>query len=182
VVFVEFDVADWVAGLGELHGRLGFRFGRAEPRRRALGYLRGLLAGLERKNGWTLAEHAGDVSPDGMQRLLRDAGWDAGCVRDDLREYVVEELGDAGAVLIVDDTGFLKKGTKSAGVQRQYSGTAGRRENCQVGTFLAYASRKGRALIDRELCLPESWTDDAAGPPGCPIRWSFRPSPGRPRT
>jgi SRSO17 transposase len=159
-VSVSVDVAGWAAGLGELHERLGPRFGRAEPRRRALAYVRGLLAGLERKNGWTLAEHAGDVSPDGMQRLLRTAGWDADAVRDDLQQYVAERLGDAGAVLIVDDTGFLKKGTRSAGVQRQYSGTAGRTENCQVGTFLAYASAKGRALIDRDLYLPQAWTDD----------------------
>ncbi len=154
------DVAGWVAGLDELHGRVGCRFGRSEPRRRALSYVRGLLAGLERKNGWTLAEHAGEVSPDGMQRLLRTACWDADAVRDDLREYVVEHLGDPGGVLIVDDTGFVKKGTRSAGVQRQYSGTAGRTENCQIGTFLGYASVRGRALIDRELYLPESWTED----------------------
>lgn len=157
---VSVDVAGWAAGLDELHERLGPRFGRAEPRRRALAYLRGLLAGLERKNGWTLAEHAGEVSPDGMQRLLRKAGWDADAVRDDLQKYVAERLGDPGAVLVVDDTGFLKKGTRSAGVQRQYSGTAGRTENCQIGTFLAYASAKGRALIDRDLYLPQAWTDD----------------------
>ena len=158
------------AELDRVHARIGGRFTRAEPRVRAREYMSGLVAGLERKNGWTLAEHAGEVSPDGMQRLLRKAGWDADAVRDDLREYVVEHLGDANAVLIVDDTGFLKKGIRSAGVQRQYSGTAGRRENCQVGTFLAYASCKGRALVDRELYLPESWTGDrercrAAGVP-----------------
>jgi SRSO17 transposase len=130
-VSVSTDVAAWAAGLDELRERLGPRFGRAEPRRRALAYVRGLLAGLERKNGWTLAEHAGEVSPDGMQRLLRKAGWDADAVRDDLQHYVAEHLGDPGAVLIVDDTGFLKKGTRSAGVQRQYSGTAGRTENAR---------------------------------------------------
>ncbi|WP_285617431.1 IS701 family transposase [Actinoallomurus iriomotensis] len=149
-----------VAGLDELYERLGHRFGRAEPRRRAFAYLRGLLAGLERKNGWTLAEHAGEVSPDGMQRLLRKAVWDAAAVRDDLREYVVEHLGDVNAALVVGATGFTKKGTGSAGVERQYSDATGRMENCQVGTFLAYASGKGRALIDRELYLPESWADD----------------------
>jgi SRSO17 transposase len=167
---VSVDVAGWAAGLDQLHERVGHRFGRSEPRRRALSYVRGLLAGLERKNGWTLAEHAGEACPDGMQRLLRRACWDAHAVRDDLRDYVVEHLGDPGGVLIVDDTGFLKKGTKSAGVQRQYSGTAGRTENCQIGTFVAYVSAKGRALIDRELYLPESWTEDrqrcrAAGVP-----------------
>lgn len=115
---------------------------------------------VERKNGWTLAERAGEVSPDGMQRLLRRADWDVDGVRDDVRDYVVEHLGDRQAVLIGDETGFIKKGRRSAGVQRQYSGTAGRTENCQIGTFLAYASRHGHALIDRELYLPESWTDD----------------------
>ncbi|MFC3456134.1 IS701 family transposase, partial [Amycolatopsis speibonae] len=119
-----------------------------------------LVAGLERKNGWTLAEQAGEVSPDGMQRLLRWADWDIDGVRDDLRDYVIEHLGEPGGVLIVDDTGFLKKGVRSAGVQRQYSGTAGRIENCQIGTFLAYASDRGHALIDRELYLPEPWLAD----------------------
>lgn len=123
-MLVSIDVESWATGLVDLHERVAHRFGRVEPRRRALSYLRGLLAGLERKNGWTLAEHAGDVSPDGMQRLLRSASWDADGLRDDLREYVVEHLGDADGVLIVDETGFLKKGVKSAGVQRQYSGTA----------------------------------------------------------
>ncbi len=125
-------------------------------------YVSGLVAGLERKNGWTLAEHAGEVAPDGMQRLLRRADWDIDGVRDDVRDYVVERLGDRRGVLVVDDTGFLKKGTRSAGVQRQYSGTAGRIENCQIGVFLAYASAAGHALVDRELYLPESWTDDRA--------------------
>lgn len=152
------DVA--VAELDRVHGRIGGRFARSEPRSRAREYLLGLAAGLERKNGWTLAERAGEVSPDGMQRLLRRADWDVDGVRDDLRDYVVEHLGERDGVLIVDDTGFLKKGTRSAGVQRQYSGTAGRTENCQVGVFLAYASRRGHALIDRELYLPESWTAD----------------------
>jgi SRSO17 transposase len=123
-------------------------------------YVAGLVAGLERKNGWTLAERAGEVSPDGMQRLLRWADWDIDGARDDVRDYVVEHLEDPRAVLILDDTGFLKKGIRSAGVQRQYSGTAGRVENCQIGTFLAYASPRGHALIDRELYLPESWTAD----------------------
>ena len=151
-------------------GRVAGRFGRSEPRQRVGAYVQGLLAGLERKNGWTLAEHAGAVSPDGMQRLLRIADWDIDGVRDDVRSYVIEHLGDPEAVLILDDTGFLKKGVRSAGVQRQYSGTAGRVENCQVGVFLAYASGHGHALIDRELYLPETWTADrercrAAGVP-----------------
>jgi SRSO17 transposase len=116
---------------------------------------------LERKNGWTLAEAAGEVSPDGMQRLLRTADWNADAVRDELRGYVVERLGPGG-VLIVDETGFIKKGTRSAGVGRQYTGTTGKIDNCQIGVFLAYATDTGRALIDRELYLPKAWTDDRA--------------------
>jgi SRSO17 transposase len=150
----------WAGELDRVHARVAGRFGRAEPRARAREYVTGLVAGLERKNGWTLAEHAGAVCPDGMQRLLRRADWDVDGVRDDLRDYVVEQLGEPGGVLIVDDTGFVKKGTRSAGVQRQYSGTAGRIENCQIGTFLAYRSARGHALIDRELYLPQSWTTD----------------------
>nr|WP_198141555.1 IS701 family transposase [Micromonospora sp. ATCC 39149]QLK01739.1 IS701 family transposase [Micromonospora carbonacea]QLK01740.1 IS701 family transposase [Micromonospora carbonacea] len=146
--------------MDRLHARIGVRFRRSEPRRRARQYLCGLVSGLARKNGWTLAEQAGDVSPDGMQRLLRWADWDVDAVRDDVRDYVVEHLGDPAGVLIVDDTGFLEKGTRSAGVQRQYFGTAGRTENCQVGVFLAYRSSQGHALIDRQLYLPTSWTDD----------------------
>jgi SRSO17 transposase len=156
------EVQGWAAGLGALHARIAGRFARAEPRRRALAYLRGLLGNVARKNGWQLAEHAGERTPDGMQRLLSTADWDPELVRDDLRADVVEHLGDPGAVLVVDETGFLKKGTTSVGVQRQYSGTAGKVDTCQLGVFLAYASPKGRAMIDRELYLPERWTDDPA--------------------
>jgi SRSO17 transposase len=154
------EVRAWAAGLEALHARIAGRFARAEPRRRVLAYLRGLLGNVGRKNGWQLAEHAGEATPDGMQRLLATADWDPDLVRDDLRAYVVEHLGDPGAVLVVDETGFLKKGTTSVGVQRQYSGTAGKVENCQLGVFLAYASRTGRAFIDRELYLPRCWTED----------------------
>jgi SRSO17 transposase len=154
------DLALWVAGLNDLFALLAGRFPRVEPRLRARAYVRGLLAPLASKNGWTLAEAAGDKTPDGMQRLLNRASWNADGVRDDVRGYVARHLGDAGGVLIVDETGFVKKGTRSAGVQRQYSGTAGRVENCQLGVFLAYASARGRALVDRELYLPKSWTDD----------------------
>lgn len=115
---------------------------------------------MERKNGWTVAEQVGQSRPDGVQRLLNHSEWDADAVRDDVRDFVVESIGARDGVLIGDDTGFLKKGTKSAGVQRQYTGTAGRTENSQIGTFLAYASNRGRALIDRELYVPVSWTDD----------------------
>lgn len=151
-------------------GLIGSRFARSEPRARVGAYVRGLLAGLERKNGWTLAEHAGAVSPDGMQRLLRTADWDVDGVRDDLRGYVLDALdpsegaaelpGPAGGVFIADDTGFVKKGRRSAGVQRQYTGTSGKIDNCQLGVFLAYATGGGHALIDRELYLPTSWTED----------------------
>jgi SRSO17 transposase len=154
------QVHDWAAELEALGERLAPRFGRVEVRRRASGFLQGLLSGTERKNGWQLAEQVGDSTPDGMQRLLNHARWDADAVRDDLRDYVVEHLGDPDGVLVIDETGFLKKGTKSAGVQRQYSGTAGRIENCQIGVFMGYASRRGHALIDRELYLPASWTQD----------------------
>ncbi|HEY1243559.1 MAG TPA: IS701 family transposase [Hyphomicrobiaceae bacterium] len=143
-----------------MHARVAPRFARAEPRRRALAYLRGLLSPVERKNGWQLAEQAGETTPDGMQHLLARADWDADQVRDDLRAYVVEHLGDERAVLVVDETGFLKKGTKSVGVQRQYSGTAGRIENCQIGVFLVYASPQGRTFLDRELYLPKEWAAD----------------------
>ena len=149
-----------MAGLDDLFALAASRFSRVEPRRRARAYVRGLLAPLASKNGWTLAEAAGDGTPDGMQRLLNAAAWDADGVRDDVRAYVTGHLGSPDGVLIVDETGFLKKGTKSAGVQRQYSGTAGRVENCQLGVFCAYATPKGRALIDRELYLPKSWIAD----------------------
>jgi SRSO17 transposase len=155
-------IGRWVAGLDALHGRIARRFGRAEVRARARGYLAGLLGSVARRNGWQLAEHLGERHPRGVQRLLDAARWDADAVRDDLRAYVVEHLGDERGVLVVDETGFLKKGTKSVGVARQYSGTAGRTENCQVGVFLAYAGRRGRAFLDRALYLPKAWADDPA--------------------
>jgi SRSO17 transposase len=157
---IDDDLAAWVAGLDDLFALVAGRFFRVEPRLRARAYVRGLLAPLVAKNGWTLAEAAGNATPDGMQRLLNRASWDDDGVRDDVRAYVARNLGSAGGVLVVDETGFLKKGIKSAGVQRQYSGTAGRVENCQLGVFCAYASGKGRALIDRELYLPKSWIAD----------------------
>src|SRR6478609_6221983 len=150
--------ADELAAVGE---RIGRHFARSEPRRRAVGYVRGLLSGVERKNGWQLAEHLGDPTPDGVQHLLARADWDADAVRDDLVGYVAGHLGHPDGVLVVDETGFLKKGTKSCGVARQYSGTAGRIENCQVGVFLGYATRHGRALLDRALYLPKDWAGDA---------------------
>lgn len=154
----------------ELMARIAGRFGRIEPRRAAGAYVRGLLADIDRKNCWNLAEHAGLTGPQALQRLLRTARWDADAVRDDVRDFIVDQLGPDG-VLIVDETGFVKKGVGSAGVQRQYSGTAGRIENCQIGVFLAYATTRGRALLDRRLYLPEhTWLADpgrcqAAGVP-----------------
>jgi SRSO17 transposase len=134
-----------------LHRQIGPRFCRTEPRERALGYLQGLLSRVQRKNGWQLAEHLGERNPDGVQRLLNAAHWDADAVRDDLRAYVVQRLGDRQAVLVIDETGFLKKGTYSVGVKRQYSATAGRIENCPVGVFLCYDSPGAGAFIDRAL-------------------------------
>ncbi len=149
--------------LAVLQARIAGRFVRLEARERAGRYLAGLLGRVERKNGWQLAEAIGEAGPQGVQRLLNAAAWDADGVRDDLRAYVVEHLGDeATGVLVVDETGFLKKGAKSCGVARQYTGTAGATVNCQVGVFLVYASAAGAAFIDRTLYLPRQWTDDGA--------------------
>jgi SRSO17 transposase len=155
------QIAAWREELNALHDRIAPRFARPEVRARAGKVLAGLLDPLERRNGWQLAEALGERSPDGVQRLLRTARWDAEAVRDDLRAYVIEHLGDAEAILVIDETGFLKKGTKSAGVARQYSGAAGRIENCQIGVFLAYASPRGHAFLDRALSLPKAWAADA---------------------
>ena len=151
----------WGRKLERLHERLGKLFRRPEPRQRALGYLQGLLSPVARKNGWQLAEWIGEASPDGVQHLLERAQWDADAARDVLRDYVVEQLGARDGVLIVDETGFIKKGLHSVGVQRQYSGTAGRIENSQIGVFLCYAGQGGSAFVDRELYLPKVWCEDA---------------------
>jgi SRSO17 transposase len=154
-------ISQWVDGVAELHGRIVHRFARSEVRERARRYLVGLLERVERKNGWQLAEAIGETGPRGVQRLLSAATWDADAVRDDLRTYVVDHLGDpASGVLIIDDTGFVKKGDKSCGVGHQYSGTVGTTANAQVGVFLAYASKEGAAFLDRALYLPRGWTDD----------------------
>src|SRR5919199_442632 len=173
------EVVGWADGLRQLADRLARHFVRSEPRQRVFAYLRGLLAPVARKNGWQLAEAAGDRTPDAVQDFLSRVRWDAEAVRDDLRAYVVEHLGDPQAVLVLDETGFLKKGTKSVGVQRQYSGTAGRIENCQIGVFLAYISRRGQAFIDRALYLPESWAEDRArrAEAGVPETITFRTKP-----
>ena len=173
------EVARWADGIEQVHERVAGRIGRPEPRRRALAYLPGLLSPVERKNGWQLAEQAGYATPDGVQRLVYNYRWDADLVRDDLRDYVVEHLGDADGVLAVDETGFLKNGDKSVGVQRQYSGTAGRIENCQVSVFLAYASVNGRTLLDWELYLPQVWAEEweRRREAGVPEGVSFRTKP-----
>src|SRR3954468_2793969 len=177
------EAVDWARGVDDLGERIAPRFRRVEPRGRVRAYLEGLLCPVERKNGWQLAENAGDRTPDGVQDFLARMRWDADQVRDDLRGYVVAQLGDADAVLVLDETGFIKKGTKSVGVQRQYSGTAGRIENCQIGVFLGYASRHGHALIDRALYLPEVWANaparrDAAGVPAETV-FATKPQLGR---
>jgi SRSO17 transposase len=151
----------WTTTLNALHARIAPRFRRAEVRGRVRRYLDGLLASVERKNGWQLAEQLGEAGPQGVQRLLNAADWDVNAVRDDLTAFVAERLGDPEGVLIMDETGFLKKGSKSVGVARQYSGTAGRRENQQIAVFLTYATARGSAFLDRALYLPEAWAGDA---------------------
>lgn len=154
------EVKAWGRELDAVANRIGGRFSRRETRDRVRSYLAGLLGPVQRKNAWQVAEQIGDADPYGLQYLMGRSEWDPDAVRDDLREYVVSALGDPGAVFVLDETGFLKKGTKSAGVGRQYTGTAGRIENAQVGVFLALHTRSGTAFIDRELYLPEAWTDD----------------------
>jgi SRSO17 transposase len=151
----------WFEDLAALKDRVGGLFRRAEPRRQIGLLLEGLIGGAERKNGWQLAEYAGDPAPWRMQALLGRTQWDQEKARDICRDYVIERLGDSSGVLVLDETGFLKKGRHSVGVARQYSGTAGRIENCQVGVFLGYASPNGHALIDRRLYLPKDWIEDA---------------------
>lgn len=177
------DVGEWAAELDAVAGRLAPLFARSEPRRNAAAYLRALLGDAERKNSWQAAEYAGFDGPYAFQHLLGRADWDADAARDLLRAYVLEGLADPDGVLVIDETGFLKKGSHSAGVQRQYCGTAGRVENCQVGVFLAFAGRRGRALIDRALYLPEAWANDPARrrragiPPG--VTFATKPALGQ---
>jgi len=153
------DVCRWVQSLFGLHARIAARFARAEPRRRVLAYLQGILSDISRKNGWHLAEHAREARPDGMQRLLSQAVWDTNGVRDDLRAYALEQLGMESAILVIDETSFPKRGHQSAGVAMQYCGTSGHVENCQVGVFLSYVTARGHTLIDRELYLPLEWCE-----------------------
>jgi SRSO17 transposase len=153
-------IAGGLAYLADIARRLAPYFARSESRQRASVYLQGLLSSAERKNSWQLAEVCGEPTPYGFQYLLNRADWDADAVRAELRIYVIQHLGDPNGVLVIDETGFVKKGRHSAGVARQYSGTAGKVENCQIGVFLGYASPLGHALLDRELYLPKEWTDD----------------------
>jgi SRSO17 transposase len=153
-------VRTWGLALTEVERRIGTHFARGDLQRRAAAYVRGLLSPVERKNGWQLAEVNGDDTPYGVQHLLGRAVWNAETVRDELRSYVLEQMGTPHGVVVVDETGFLKKGCHSAGVARQYSGTAGRVENCQIGVFLAYASVRGQVLLDRDLYLPKAWKQD----------------------
>jgi len=155
------EIQEWAQGLDEIRDLIGGQFARTEPRNNAIGYIQGLLSDEERKNSWTLSERAGQVTPDGMQRLLSTTDWDPDAVRDALIGYVIKHLGDPAGILAIDETGFLKKGTASAGVARQYSGTAGRVENCQIGVFLTYATKHGRTFVDRELYIPKAWIDDS---------------------
>lgn len=150
----------WEQQLNSLTERIAIRFSRIEVRQQARQFLHGLLSPVERKNGWQLAEHIGHAAPHRVQHLLDRAVWDEDAVRSDLRSYVVENLGDPEGILVIDESGFLKKGDKSVGVKRQYCGTAGRVENCQVGVFLGYASSKGHTLLDCALYLPEEWAND----------------------
>lgn len=154
------DVWKWGLELERLHARIAPRFARPEPSLRALAYLKGIVGSSQRKNGWQLAEYAGESRPDGMQRLLGSAVWDENLVRDDLRAYIVERLGDPQAIVVIDETSFRKRGKKSAGVSKQHCGTTGQLENCQVGVFLAYVSSRGHTLLDRELYLPLRWIAD----------------------
>jgi SRSO17 transposase len=166
------DPNRWWTEFSAVIDRIAPRFARYEPLRHAAELMAGMVSGLDRKNCWTIAEHRGDATPDGLQHLLARAKWDADAVRDDLRDYVVDAFGDPGAILVVDETGDVKKGVQSVGVQRQYTGTAGRIENAQVAVYLTYAAPRGHALIDRALYLPRSWAedphrcDDAGIPPG----------------
>ncbi len=173
------DPGVWHAEFDLVMSRVQHRFARVEPRTRARAFVQGLLAQMPTKNCWTLAERAGDVSPDGMQHLLRKAVWDADAVRDDVRDLVVEHLGRRQAVLVLDETGDLKKGSNTVGVQRQYTGTAGRIENAQVAVFATYATERGHTLIDRELYLPRCWSEnpDRRAAVGVPTEVTFATKP-----
>ena len=171
------EMGVWRYSLHQLHDRIAPRFARPEPRHRALLYLEGILSEIPRKNSWQVAEHAKQAQPYGMQRLLSSAVWDVDGVRDDLRAFVLEQLGRANGIGILDESGFPKRGKKSAGVKKQHCGATGRQENCQVGVFLSYVTQRGHALIDRDLYVPEDWIDDwqRCQEAGIPDTVQFRP-------
>ncbi len=176
-------ITAWTEDFAAVVAQIGPRFARAEARQHAAAYLRGLLSPVARKNSWQLAEMMGEEAPYGFQQFLYRAVWDPDAVRDDLRAYVIDHLGDPEGIVVVDETGFLKKGAKSAGVQPQYSGAAGRTANAQIGVFLTYASPRGHTFLDRALYLPESWTEDrdrcrAAGIPD-EVAFATKPAQAR---
>jgi len=173
------DLDEWRDDFEAFHARFADLFVRSEPRARSKRYLRGLLGGVERRNGWQLAEAMGEDGPRATQRLLTEVDWSAAAARDRLQEFCIEQFGDPEGIAVLDETGFLKKGDHSVGVQRQYTGTAGKRENCQIGVFLGYASRHGHVLVDRGLYLPRVWTDDPARCRAAkvPARVGFRTKP-----
>ena len=179
IALTEQTVWAWSSAFAELERRLGPCFARAEARQQVMAYLRGLLSPAERKNSWQLAEAVGAPNPYGFQHLLGRAEWDADQVRDELHGYIADYFSEDDAVVVIDETGFLKKGRMSAGVARQYSGTAGRVENVQIGVFLTYASPRGHTLLDRELYLPKEWTDDRArcAQAGIPRTRTFQTKP-----
>jgi len=155
------NLAQWGQDFEAFHARFARFFERSEPRRQAAKFLRALMAPVQRKNGWQLAEAVGDETPDKTQRLLYDAHWDVDGVGDELQHFVTERFGAPDGIGVIDESGFLKKGTHSVGVQRQYSGTAGKIENCQIGVFLTYRTAKGHTFLDRRLYLPKDWCADA---------------------
>src|SRR2546423_11457024 len=173
------DVLAWQQSLRLLHAGLASHFARPEPFARALRFVQGILSTVERKNGWQLAEQAREATPYGMQRLLSQAVWDADGVRDDLRAFVLEQLGSNPVTVAIDETGFLKRGTHSAGVGKQHYGPTGDVRNCQVGVFLSLVTAAGHTLIDRELYLPVDWTTDPARcrEAGIPEHVPFRTKP-----
>lgn len=156
------DLDRWRDSFEAFHARFAHLFVRSESREQAAKYLCGLLAPVERKNSWQVAKAVGDATPDRMQWLLYRVDWDADAARDILQGFAVETFGHPDGIGVLDETGFLKKGTHSAGVQRQYSGTAGKIENCQIGVFLTYSTPSGHIFLDRRLYLPESWCQDVS--------------------
>ncbi len=173
------DVVRWRRSLLQMHARLASYFARPEPYERLLRFVQAILSSVERKNGWQVAEHAREATPYGMQRLLSQAVWDTDGVRDEVRTFALEHLGTSEAIVAVDETSFPKRGKHSAGVKKQYCGTTGQVQNCQVGVFLSYITARGHTLIDRALYLPQEWTENPARcqEAGIPDHIAFRTKP-----